>query len=246
MIYSRHTRQAIFEAYALHLKSKGFEINDVRVPGKRDADRLIWNAKEAGKVIACVERLPDHLKSWIYFAYTPLGDTNQAWEKRCAVQKQVKKWRNEADRKADEAAGLPARIKKCKTEVRRAELSAINTDKLLVDAAELEKQADNLERSLKFDYCAPFWNWLDELIAAHAPAKMRKKTVLHVRDVCRATAYNYRHKVVASVNKPLVERKEICDRFGVPVSNFEHTYRRWVGWTLDVCEWLDNESLDCR
>ena len=237
-------RQAIFEAYAIYLKSKGFDINAIRVPGKPDSDRLIWNAKEAGKVIAHVERLPAHLKAWCYLCYSPMGETNQGWEKRVAIQKQAREYRAEADQLAHEATSLPGRISRCKTESRRDELEAIDTDSLLVKAAQLEDQAARLERSLRQpDVCAALWNWLDEQIAARAPAKMREKTILHVRDVCRATIYNYRYMILTGQQKGLVGRKGICERFGVPAAHFERDYRPWVNWVLGVCGGLDREGL---
>ena len=237
-------RQAIFEAYAIHLKSKGFDVDMIRATGKPDNDRLIWNAKEAGRVIAKVESLPAPVKAWCYWCYSPLGDTNQGWQKRVAIQKQARDCRTQADQLAEEAAGLPARIARCKTDERRAELSAINTDLLLCRAADLEDQANRLERSLhQPDLCAALWNWLDEQIAERAPKKMRKKTILHVRDVCRATLYNYRYRIITGQQKPLVGRKEICEQFGVPMGSFEHSYRKWINWTMDVGNQLDREGL---
>ncbi len=291
-------RQAIHDAYAIHMRSKGFEVNltaavselDVlgefskmrrqldRLPedgrltptqkrqksellaklegwapvsfahgdrfSKVDADRSIWDSKDAAKVIAVVEKLPVHLKTWCYWCYSPFGDTNQGWFKRVEAQTRVRDYRAEADSLSDQAAGLPARIDRCKTEERRAELKAIDTDELMTRAAILETQADRLERSLRQpDHCAPFWNWLDTQIAERAPEKIRKKTLLHVRDVCRASVYNYRYQVVTGIQKPLMSRKVVCERFGVPSSHFERDYRHWMKWVYEICDGLDRGSL---
>ena len=236
-------RQAIHDAYAIHMLSKGFEVNPLP-GGTVDTDRLIWDSKDAGKVIAVVEALPDHLRAWCYWCYSPLGTTNQSWFRQLEVQRKARTCRAEADRLTDQAARLPERITRCKTPKRRAELEAMDTDQMISDAGNLEELADRLERSLRQpDPCAPFWNWLDEQIAQRAPGKIRKKTLWHVRDVCRASAYNYRQQVLTGSQKPLLSRKGICERFGVPVGNFERNYRGWVEWCLHSCDQLDKSSL---
>ncbi|WP_330926308.1 hypothetical protein [Candidatus Sororendozoicomonas aggregata] len=239
----RIARRAIWDAYVIYLEGKGFDIDTLR-SGRPDNDRVICRAVDAARVIAAVEGLPAHLKAWCYWCYSPMGDTNQGWQKRVATQKQARDCRAKADQLAEEAAGLPARIARCKTDQRRAELSAISTDLLLCRAADLEDQANRLERSLRQpDPCAALWNWLDEQIAERAPNKMRKKTILHARDVCRATLYNYRYRINTGQTKPLVGRKGICERFGVPSAHFERDYRPWVKWVVGVCEGLDKEGL---
>ena len=240
-------RQAIHDAYAIHMRSKGFEpAAAVFARGDRsmDADRLIWDIKDAGKVIAVVENLPLHLKAWCYWCYSPLGNSNQSWFKQIDSQARVRNCRSEADRLSAMAAGLPDRIARCKTDARRAELQAIDTDELMTQAATLADLADRLERSQRQpDPCAPLWNWLDVQIAERAPEKIRKKTLLHVRDVCRASAYNYRYQIVAGIQKPLMSRKVVCERFGVPYSHFERDYRKWMNWSADLCSELDREAL---
>ncbi|WP_299730136.1 bacteriophage antitermination protein Q [uncultured Endozoicomonas sp.] len=69
-------RQAIHDAYAIHLTSKGFDVNPVafRSGGKSnklDNNRLICNAVEAGMVIAAVEKLEEPFRSWAIWAYGP-------------------------------------------------------------------------------------------------------------------------------------------------------------------------------
>ncbi|WP_299733878.1 hypothetical protein [uncultured Endozoicomonas sp.] len=291
-------RQAIHDAYAIHMRSKGFEVNltaavseldvlkelsamrrkldkwqndeqltpaqkrqkaelltkiDQYAPvafahgdrsSKVDADRLIWDSKDAAKVISVVEGLPVHLKAWCYWCYSPLGDTNQSWLKLVDLQNTVKRYQSEADELSNMAAGLPDRIAKCKTDERRAELEAIDTDELNCRAMKLEAEASRFERSLRQpNHCAPFWNWLDERIVEQAPAKIRKKTLLHVRDVCRASVYNYRHQVVTGIQKPLMSRKVVCEKFDVPSSNFEGSYRPWVSWASVMCDELDKTAL---
>ncbi|WP_163371060.1 hypothetical protein [Endozoicomonas acroporae] len=291
-------RQAIHDAYAIHMRSKGFEVNltaavseldvlgelakmrrqldrlpedDRLTPAQRrqkaelvarlegwapvsfahgdrstkvDADRLIWDSKDAAKVISVVEKLPAHLKAWCYWCYSPLGNTNQCWFKQVEAQAKVRECRSEADRLSAMAAGLPERITRCKTDTRRAELQAIDTDELMTKAATLEALADRLERSLRQpDHCSPFWNWLDAQIAERAPEKIRTKTLLHVRDVCRASAYNYRYQVVTGIQKPLMSRKVVCERFGVPSGNFERNYRPWISWADVVCDEMDKAAL---
>ena len=69
-------RQAIHDAYAIHLTSKGFEVNPLafRAGGqssKLDNDWLICNAVEAGMVITVVEKLEEPFRSWAKWAYGP-------------------------------------------------------------------------------------------------------------------------------------------------------------------------------
>ena len=293
----KSARQAIHDAYAIHMKSKGFEANLVaavseldasaeqakmqrqldRLQGKEltqlqtlkkqqlverinnfapvtfahgdrsskvDPDRLIADATDAAKVIAIVESLPPHLKTWCYWCYSPLGDGNQDWFKRTEMESKIRRCREEADQLTDMVVSLPARIARCKTDKRRAELEAIDTDRALELSADLEILADRHERQLNCNNpCAALWNWLDEQIAAAAPEKMRKKTALHVRDVCRATFYNYRYQVITGTQKQLLARRDICEKFGVPADSFENTYRPWINWTNDLCDGLDREGL---
>lgn len=69
-------RQAIHDAYAIHLTSKGFEANSLAFhsgsqSSKLDNNLLICNAVEAGKVIAAVEKLDEPFRSWAKWAYGP-------------------------------------------------------------------------------------------------------------------------------------------------------------------------------
>ena len=69
-------RQAIHDAYAIHLRSKGFEINPVSFRSangsqKQNNDQRICNAVEAGKIIAAVESLEEPFRSWAKWAYGP-------------------------------------------------------------------------------------------------------------------------------------------------------------------------------
>ncbi len=69
-------RQAIHDAYAIHLTSKGFEVNPLAFQAgsqsiKLDNNLLICNAVEAGKVIAAVENLDEPFRSWAKWAYGP-------------------------------------------------------------------------------------------------------------------------------------------------------------------------------
>ncbi len=84
---------------------------------------------------------------------------------------------------------------------------------------------------------------MDEQIAERAPKKMRKKTILRVHDVCRATLYNYRYRIITGQQKPLVGRKGICEQFGVPMGNVEHSYGKWINWTTTISKKLDQVSL---
>ena len=69
-------RQAIWEAYAIHLTSKGFDVLDQVVSTKTASNgSLICNAAQAGKVIAVIERLPEHLRAWAVWAYGPRTKT---------------------------------------------------------------------------------------------------------------------------------------------------------------------------
>ncbi|WP_163372648.1 bacteriophage antitermination protein Q [Endozoicomonas acroporae] len=69
-------RQAIHDAYAIHLTSRGFEVNPLAFragsqSSKLDNNLLICNAVEAGKVIAAVEKLDEPFRSWAKWAYAP-------------------------------------------------------------------------------------------------------------------------------------------------------------------------------
>ncbi|MGO0304991.1 bacteriophage antitermination protein Q [Endozoicomonas acroporae] len=69
-------RQAIHDAYAIHLTSKGFEVNPLAFQAgsqssKLDNNLLICNTVEAGKVIAAVEKLDEPFRSWAKWAYGP-------------------------------------------------------------------------------------------------------------------------------------------------------------------------------
>ena len=69
-------RQAIHDAYAIHLTSKGFEVNPLasRMGShsiKQENDLLICNAVEAGKIIAEVEKLDEPFRSWAKWVYAP-------------------------------------------------------------------------------------------------------------------------------------------------------------------------------
>ncbi|MCW7553322.1 hypothetical protein NX722_11865 [Endozoicomonas gorgoniicola] len=69
-------RQAIHDAYATNLTSKGFEINPVsfRSSGntrKQSNDSRICHTVEAGIVIAAVEGLEEPFRSWAKWAYGP-------------------------------------------------------------------------------------------------------------------------------------------------------------------------------
>ena len=69
-------RQAIHDAYAIHLTSKGFEVNPLasRMGShsiKQENDLLICNAVEAGKIIAAVEKLDEPFRSWAKWVYAP-------------------------------------------------------------------------------------------------------------------------------------------------------------------------------
>ncbi|WP_067518584.1 hypothetical protein [Endozoicomonas ascidiicola] len=292
-------RQAIHDAYAIHMRSKGFEVNLAAAVSqldalkelsamhrklgrmseetptqkrqkavfqrkieqyapvsfahgdrstKMDVDQLIWDSKDAAKVIAVVEKFPAHLKAWCYWCYSPLGDTNQGWFKQIDAEAEIRKCLNKANELSGLASGLPGRIARCKTEVRRAELSAMDTNELMEQAADLEEKAIRLTRVHKqmlqhHSYCAPFWNWLDKRITENAPRKIRQKTLINVHNVCRASVYNYRHQVVTGIQKPLMSRKVVCEMFGVPSTNFEGSYRPWVSWSSIVCDELDKTAL---
>ena len=69
-------RQAIHDAYAIHLTSKGFEVNPLasRMGShsiKQENDLLICNAVAAGKIIAAVEKLDEPFRSWAKWVYGP-------------------------------------------------------------------------------------------------------------------------------------------------------------------------------
>ena len=69
-------RQAIHDAYAIHLTSKGFEVNPLASRTgshsiKQGNDLLICNAVEAGKIIAAVEKLDEPFRSWAKWVYAP-------------------------------------------------------------------------------------------------------------------------------------------------------------------------------
>ena len=69
-------RQAIHDAYAIHLRSKGFDVNQVSFRSgngsqKQNNDYRICDAVEAGKVIAAVEGLEEPFRSWAKWAYGP-------------------------------------------------------------------------------------------------------------------------------------------------------------------------------
>ncbi|UYM16268.1 hypothetical protein [Endozoicomonas euniceicola] len=69
-------RQAIHDAYATNLTSKGFEINPVSFPSsgntrKQSNDSRICHTVEAGIVIAAVEGLEEPFRSWAKWAYGP-------------------------------------------------------------------------------------------------------------------------------------------------------------------------------
>ncbi len=291
-------RQAIHDAYAIHMRSKGLEVNlaepvsELNVAGelariqrqvdrllqmdsrtdhqerrllslqqqikqyapvtfrhsdrssRMDVDQLIWDSKDAAKVIAVVEKYPPHLKAWCYWCYSPLGDSNQSWFKRIEVKEKAREYRQEADRLAGIAADLPEIIARCKTTRWRKELEEMDAGQLFSQAANLEALANRLERSLiQPDNCSALWNWLDKQIAEQASAKIREKTLHHIQDVCRASLYNYRYQVVTGLHKALMSRKVLCDKFAVPDSHFERDYRPWVKWSYDVCDQLDRDSL---
>ena len=65
-------RQAIWEAYAIHLTSKGFDVLDLGGSTNTASNNaLICNAVQAGKVIAVIESLPAHVRAWAVWAYGP-------------------------------------------------------------------------------------------------------------------------------------------------------------------------------
>ena len=69
-------RQAIHDAYATNLTSKGFEVNPVGFrsgskTNKQNNDNRICHTVEAGIVIAAVEALEEPFRSWAKWAYGP-------------------------------------------------------------------------------------------------------------------------------------------------------------------------------
>ena len=69
-------RQAIHDAYATNLTSKGFEVNPVGFrsgskTNKQNNDNRICHTVEAGIVIAAVEGLEEPFRSWAKWAYGP-------------------------------------------------------------------------------------------------------------------------------------------------------------------------------
>lgn len=215
---------------------------------KLDANRLISDSAEAGKIIAAVERLPDHLKSWCYWCYSPLGQldssSNQSLLNLAENRQKVVALRNEQERLADLADTLEARIKRCKNTKRLNELLELDEDKLLVDAARLEQQAGRIENALRLGdrFSVELWRWLDLLVEEAVNDKVRLKTRRHIKDVVIASFYNYRHKVY-SVRKDFLGPKAICERFEIPYSHFERDYRRWIFWSTEICDYLERISL---
>ena len=276
-------RQAIHEAYSIHLKSKGFEVkltDALREPDfsgylrkahnakeakreamlasfnpvghyqedrsvKFDTNRLISDSAEAGKIIAAVEKLPVHLKSWCYWCYSPLGQlensSNQSLLNLAGNRQKVAFLRKEQERLTELAHTLEDRIKRCKNTKRLNELLELDEDQLLVDAANAEQQADRIENALRLGdrFSADLWQWLDKLVDETINDKVRVKTKRHIRDVVIASVYNYRVKIYTQGVKKLLSRRDICDKFGVPVGNFERNYRQWVNWAGGVCNELD-------
>ncbi|AMO58132.1 hypothetical protein GZ77_20575 [Endozoicomonas montiporae] len=287
-------RQAIHEAYFIHLKSKGFEVkltDALREPDfsgylrkahrkhhddeardekrraemlgqfqpvgfyqedrsvKLDANRLISDGAEAGKIIAVVEKLPAHLKSWCYWCYSPLGQlensSNQSLLDFTDDRQKVVALRNEQERLEELAYTLEARIKRCKNIKRLNELLELDEDQLRLKAERLEQQADRIENALRLGdrFSAELWRWLDELVEDAIDEKVRPKTRRHIKDVVIASVYNYRVRVYGHGLKPFLSRRDMCEKFGVPAENFERDYRWWMNWTTDVCNELDREAL---
>ena len=89
---------------------------------------------------------------------------------------------------------LEDRIKRCKNTKRLNELLALDEDQLLVDAANIEQQADRIENALLLGdrFSADLWRWLDGLVDEAINDKVRVKTRQHIKDVVIATVYNYR------------------------------------------------------
>lgn len=280
-------RQAIHEAYSIHMRSKGFEVKltdalrepdfsgylrkahkadedkrDVMLSAfnpvghyqedrsvKLDTNRLISDSAEAGKIIAAVEKLPPHLKSWCYWCYSPFGQldssSNQAFLHLADNRQKVAALRKEQERLAELAMTLEDRIKRCKNTKRLNELLAQDEDQLLVDAMNLEQQADRIENTLQLGdrFSGELWHWLDEQVNERIGNKVRPKTRGHIKDVVIASVYNYRVRVYSHGQKPFMSRRDMCEKFGVPADNFERTYRQWVNWVGDVCNELDRGAL---
>ena len=153
--------------------------------------------------------------------------------------------RKEQERLTELAHTLEDRIKRCKNTKRLNELLALDEDQLLVDAANIEQQANRIENALRLGdrFSADLWQWLDKLVDETINDKVRVKTRQHIKDVVIATMYNYRVRVYGHGLKPFLSRRDMCERFGVPAGNFERTYRQWVNWVEDVCNELDQGAL---
>ena len=72
----RSARQAVHDAYAVHLtgKSTGIDLREFWEEGqskKPDNNQQVCNAVEAGMVIATVESLEEPYSSWVKWAYGP-------------------------------------------------------------------------------------------------------------------------------------------------------------------------------
>lgn len=235
-------QQAIHDAYAIHMRSRG--LVDPALRGSHDSDLTQWRIKEAAKVIACVERLEPHIRAWLIWCYTPLSETNQGWIKRLETQDKIRRCQREADRLALTAAQLPDKIAQCQKARQRAKLENMDTDQLLAKAEQLEQLAGRLKRGLQQPdrESWPLWDWLDTKIAERAPKRMQTRNVLIASSVCSIAFYNYR--ALLSHNKVALKRRDIISKLGINAEAYEKTFRPWTEWAYDTAHQVNESGLE--